>query len=175
MIATVLAFFSYFYGNKMTDVKKPDPKKERSFIMVKPDGVSRGLIAEIIKRFEQKGFTLVAAKLMKASPELVKQHYYDLREKPFYNGLCKFISSGPVFPMVWEGKGIVATGRTMLGETDPANSKPGSIRGDFCIDIGRNTVHGSDSVETANKEIALWFKEEELVDWTQAAYTSIYE
>ncbi|XP_022086189.1 nucleoside diphosphate kinase A1-like [Acanthaster planci] len=170
MIATVLAFFSFIYRTKMTDAKK-----ERSFIMVKPDGVSRGLIAEIIKRFEQKGFTLVAAKLVKASPELVQQHYYDLREKKFYKGLCAFMSSGPVFPMVWEGKGVVATGRTMLGETDPANSKPGSIRGDFCIDIGRNIIHGSDSVETAKKEIALWFKEEELVDWTPAAYSFVYE
>merc|ERR1719474_124895 len=163
MIGSVLALFSLFYRTKMGDAKC-----ERTFIMVKPDGVKRGLIAEIIKRFEQKGFKLVGAKLMQASLELVEKHYVDLKSKPFYKGLCAFISSAPVFPMVWEGKGVVATGRTMLGETDPAKSAPGSIRGDFCIDIGRNIIHGSDSVETAKKEIALWFKEEELVEWTPA-------
>ena len=143
--------------------------------MVKPDGVSRGLIADIIKRFEQKGFKLVAMKFMKADKELLEKHYAELSSKPFFNGLVKFISSGPVVPMVWEGKGVVKTARQMLGETDPAKSLPGTIRGDYCIDIGRNIVHGSDSVETANREIKLWFKDEELVDWKAHNHSCVYE
>ncbi|XP_033631959.1 nucleoside diphosphate kinase A1-like [Asterias rubens] len=170
MIISVLAVFAYFYPDKIMA-----KNAERSFIMVKPDGVQRGLISDIMKRFEQKGFKLVAAKIMKADNELVKQHYIDLKDKPFYPGLCSFISSAPVFPMVWEGLNVVKTGRDMLGETDPAKSKPGTIRGDYCIQIGRNIIHGSDSVETAKKEIALWFKEEELVDWKLSGYENIYE
>lgn len=148
---------------------------ERTFIMVKPDGVKRGLVAKIIKRFEQRGYKLVAMKFMKASEELLEQHYGDLKGKPFYKGLISFIGSGPVAPMVWEGKGVVKQGRVMLGETNPADSKPGSIRGDFSIDIGRNIVHGSDSVETAKKEVNLWFKPEELVSWESPLEKSIYE
>ncbi|XP_028397640.1 nucleoside diphosphate kinase-like [Dendronephthya gigantea] len=148
---------------------------ERSFIMVKPDGVSRGLIAPIIQRFEQKGFKLVAMKFMKADKELLEKHYAELSSKPFFDGLVKFISSGPVVPMVWEGKGVVKTARQMLGETDPAKSMPGSIRGDYCIDIGRNIIHGSDSVETAAREIKLWFKDEELVDWEANNACCVYE
>ena len=148
---------------------------ERTFIMVKPDGVKRGLVAKIIKRFEQRGYKLVAMKFMKASEELLEQHYGDLKGKSFYKGLISFIGSGPVVPMVWEGKGVVKQGRVMLGETNPADSKPGSIRGDFSIDIGRNIVHGSDSVETAKKEVNLWFKPEELVSWESPLEKSIYE
>jgi nucleoside-diphosphate kinase len=150
-------------------------KTERTFIMLKPDAVHRGLIADIIKRFEQKGFKLVAIKFMQASEDLLKKHYAELSSKPFFPGLIKYMSSGPVVPMVWEGKGAVATGRAMLGETDPAKSKPGSIRGDYCIEIGRNICHGSDSVETAKKEIALWFQDDELVNWTPCANGWIYE
>lgn len=154
---------------------KPD-KTERTFIMVKPDGVQRGLVGEIIKRFEQKGFKLVAMKFMQASEEHLRQHYADLSHLPFFPGLVKHMASGPVVAMVWEGLGVVKTGRVMLGETDPAQSKPGTIRGDFCIQIGRNIIHGSDSVESAEKEIALWFsKKEELVNWTPAAYKYVYE
>ncbi|CAK8684553.1 unnamed protein product [Clavelina lepadiformis] len=118
---------------------------ERTFIAVKPDGVQRGLIGKIICRFEEKGFKLVAMKMLTASQELLEQHYADLSTKPFFKGLVKFMASGPVVAMVWEGKGVVATGRVMLGETNPAQSRPGTIRGDFCIDIGRNICHGSDS------------------------------
>lgn len=143
--------------------------------MIKPDAVQRGLIADIIKRFEQKGFKLVAMKFMKASEELLKEHYAELSTKSFFGGLVKFMGSGPVVPMVWEGKGIVLTGRTMLGETDPAKSKPGTIRGDYCVEIGRNILHGSDSVETAKREIKLWFKDEELVEWTPTIAQWIYE
>lgn len=148
---------------------------ERTFIMIKPDGVERGLVAKIIKRFEQRGYKMVGMKFMQAQPDLLKQHYGDLAGKPFFDGLVKFIGSGPVVPMVWEGKDVVKQGRQMMGETNPLASKPGSIRGDYSIDIGRNIVHGSDSVESAKKEIALWFKEEELVSWTSPLEKSVFE
>lgn len=143
--------------------------------MVKPDGVQRGLIGDIIKRFEQKGFKLVAMKFTQPSEELLQQHYADLSKKPFFSGLVKFMATSPVCCMVWEGMGVVATGRQMLGETDPAKSNPGTIRGDFCIHIGRNICHGSDSVTSAEKEISLWFKLEELVEWTPTEQQWIYE
>ncbi|KAF0875183.1 NDKB kinase, partial [Crocuta crocuta] len=153
--------------------------QERTFIAVKPDGVQRGLVGEIIKRFEQKGFRLVAMKLMQASEEHLKQHYIDLKDRPFFPGLVKYMNSGPVFfvppVQVWEGLNVVKTGRMMLGETNPADSKPGTIRGDFCIQVGRNIIHGSDSVKSAEKEISLWFKPEELVDYKPCAFDWIYE
>ncbi|XP_053326586.1 nucleoside diphosphate kinase A2 [Spea bombifrons] len=149
--------------------------QERTFIAIKPDGVQRGLIGDIIKRFEQKGFRLVAMKFVQASEELLKQHYIDLKDRPFYAGLVKYMGSGPVVPMVWEGLNVVKTGRVMLGETNPADSKPGTIRGDYCIQVGRNIIHGSDSVESAKKEIALWFKDEELSDYKSSAYEWVYE
>merc|ERR1711942_87093 len=142
--------------------------QERTFIAVKPDGVQRGLIGEIIKRFEQKGFKLCGMKFMHASEEHMKKHYIDLKDRPFYHGLVKYMSSGPLLAMCWEGTGVVKTARKMMGETNPADSLPGSIRGDFCIEVGRNIIHGSDSVESANKELALWFKPEELYSWTPA-------
>ncbi|KAF4073513.1 hypothetical protein AMELA_G00244060 [Ameiurus melas] len=150
-------------------------KAERTFIAIKPDGVQRGLIGDIIKRFEQKGFCLVALKFLQAPEDLLKQHYIDLKDRPFYHGLVKYMSSGPVVAMVWEGLNVVKTGRVMLGETNPADSKPGTIRGDFCIEVGRNIIHGSDSVESANKEISLWFKPEELVSFKSCAFNWIYE
>ncbi|KAL8163340.1 UNVERIFIED_CONTAM: hypothetical protein K2H54_018496 [Gekko kuhli] len=148
---------------------------ERTFIAVKPDGVQRGLVGEIIKRFEQKGFRLVAMKFMQASENLLKQHYIDLKDRPFYSDLVKYMNSGPVVAMVWEGLNVVKTGRVMLGETNPADSKPGTIRGDFCIQVGRNIIHGSDSVESAQKEINLWFKPDELVSFKSCAHDWIYE
>jgi len=148
---------------------------ERTFIMIKPDGVARGLVAKIIKRFEQRGYKLVAMKMMKADQALLEQHYADLSGKPFFKSLVAFIGSGPVVPMCWEGKDMVKQGRQMLGETNPLASKPGSIRGDFSIDLGRNIIHGSDSVESATKEINLWFKEEELVSWDLPGHSQIYE
>ncbi|ELW62254.1 nucleoside diphosphate kinase A [Tupaia chinensis] len=148
---------------------------ERTFIAIKPDGVQRGLVGEIIKRFEQKGFLLVGMKFMHASEDLLKEHYIDLKDRPFFAGLVKYMHSGPVVAMVWEGLNVVKTGRVMLGETNPADSKPGTIRGDFCIQVGRNIIHGSDSVESAEKEIALWFQPEELVDYKNCAQDWIYE
>merc|ERR1739847_251947 len=120
------------------------------------------------------GFKLVAMKLMQASTELLENHYADLSKKPFFPGLVEYMSSGPVVAMVWEGKGAVKTGRVMLGETNPKDSLPGTIRGDFCIDVGRNICHGSDAVESAKQEISLWFKPEELVDWKTCAHDWIY-
>ncbi|XP_076123232.1 nucleoside diphosphate kinase B [Alosa pseudoharengus] len=149
--------------------------EERTFIAIKPDGVQRGLVGEIIKRFEQKGFKLVAMKFLVASEDLLKEHYIDLKDRPFYAGLCKYMHSGPVCAMVWEGLNAVKTGRVMLGETNPADSKPGTIRGDFCIQVGRNIIHGSDSVESAKKEASLWFKPEEIVSYKSCAVDWIYE
>merc|ERR1712149_154507 len=149
--------------------------RERTFIMLKPDAVQRGLVGEIIKRFEQKGFKLVAMKMMHASEELLKEHYADLSSKAFFPGLVKYMNSGPVVPMVWEGLNVVKTGRVMLGETNPAASAPGTIRGDFCIQVGRNICHGSDAVESAKKEIALWFSPSELNDWKSCEQSWIYE
>jgi len=140
---------------------------ERTLLIVKPDGVQRGLVGEIIKRFEQKGFKLVAMKMVQASDELLSKHYADLSERPFYPGLVKYMASGPIIPMVWEGTGIVKTGRVMLGATDPAQSAPGTIRGDYCVIPGRNLIHGSDSVESAEKEVSLWFSDQEISSWTQ--------
>ncbi|RIA99108.1 nucleoside diphosphate kinase B-like protein [Glomus cerebriforme] len=130
---------------------------ERSYIMVKPDGVERGLVGEIIKRFEQKGYQLLAIQLFSPTKEHLHEHYQDLKEKPFFPSLIEYMLSGPVVGMVWQGKEIVKIGRRILGETNPLNSNPGTIRGDFCIEAGRNLCHGSDSVESAEREIALWF------------------
>ncbi|XP_077302775.1 nucleoside diphosphate kinase [Arctopsyche grandis] len=149
--------------------------RERTFIMVKPDGVQRGIVGKIIKRFEQKGFKLVALKMLWPSEQLLQQHYSDLSARPFFPGLVKYMSSGPVVPMVWEGLDVVRTGRVMLGATNPAESAPGTIRGDLCIQVGRNILHGSDAVESANKEIALWFTDAELVSWTPANEGWVYE
>ncbi|XP_038133710.1 nucleoside diphosphate kinase B-like isoform X1 [Cyprinodon tularosa] len=148
--------------------------QERTFIAIKPDGVQRGIIGEIIKRFEMKGFKLVGMKMKQASEDLLMQHYQDLKDRPFFPTLVNYMSSGPVVAMVWEGKGVVKTGRVMLGETNPADSKPGTIRGDFCIDVSKNIIHGSNSVESANKEISLWFKPEELVSYTSCAFSWLY-
>merc|ERR1719186_1621149 len=103
--------------------------------------------------------------MLNASKDLLEKHYADLSARPFFPGLVSYMASGPVVPMVWEGQNAVKTGRVMLGETNPVDSKPGTIRGDFCIQVGRNIIHGSDAVESANHEIALWFKPEELVAW----------
>ncbi len=138
---------------------------ERTFLAIKPDGVQRGLVGEIIRRFETKGFTLVGLKFQKVSRELAEQHYAVHRERPFFPSLVEFITSGPVVAMVWEGDGVIASARKIIGATNPLNSESGTIRGDFGINVGRNLIHGSDAPETAQYEIALWFKDEELVAW----------
>ena len=139
---------------------------ERTFIAIKPDGVQRKLVSEIIGRFEKKGFKLVALKFMSVSKDLAEQHYDVHKERPFFADLVEFITSGPVVAMVLEGDGVVASGRKLIGATNPLMSEPGTIRGDLGSNIGRNLIHGSDAIETAQTEIALWFKSEELVNWT---------
>jgi nucleoside-diphosphate kinase len=148
---------------------------ERTFIAIKPDGVQRGLISEIIGRFEKKGFKLVGMKFMMVSRELAEQHYAVHKERPFFAGLVDFIISAPVVAMVWEGDGVVASGRKIIGATNPLTSEPGTIRGDLGVSIGRNLIHGSDAVETAQQEVALWFKAEELADWTSTVNPWLYE
>jgi len=148
---------------------------ERTFIMVKPDGVQRGLAGEIISRFEKRGFKLVGLKLMQISRELAEKHYGEHQGKPFFEGLVNFITSGPVVAMVWEGKDVIATARDMMGATNPLKAQPGTIRGTYGIDVGRNVIHGSDSPESAQREIALFFKEEELINYNKTIDAWIYE
>ncbi|MBY0122588.1 nucleoside-diphosphate kinase [Bacillus sp. S/N-304-OC-R1] len=140
---------------------------EKTFLMVKPDGVQRNLIGEIVARFEKKGFQLVGGKLMSISQELAEQHYGEHKERPFFGELVDFITSGPVFAMVWEGENVIATARQMMGATNPKDSAPGTIRGDFAATVGKNIIHGSDSPASAEREIALFFKQEELVDYSK--------
>ncbi|GLI65540.1 hypothetical protein VaNZ11_009098, partial [Volvox africanus] len=141
-------------------------RAEISYIMVKPDGVQRGLVGDIISRFERKGYKLTGLKLYQTPREVAEEHYKDLSAKPFYKDLVNYILSGPVVCMVWEGKGVVATARKMIGATNPLASEPGTIRGDFAIEVGRNVIHGSDSPENGEREAGLWFKEG-LVAWNQ--------
>merc|ERR1711979_114659 len=148
---------------------------ERTFIAIKPDGVQRGLVGEIIKRFEQKGFKLVAIKMVQPGKAHLEEHYADLASRPFFAGLVDYMNSGPIVAMVWEGMNVVKMGRMMLGETNPQASLPGSIRGDFSIVVGRNICHGSDAVESANHEIGLWFKPEELMTYESCTAKWIYE
>lgn len=148
---------------------------ERTFIAIKPDGVQRGLISSILSRFENRGYKLVAIKLCQPTEALLRNHYDDLQEKPFFPSLLSYMLSGPVLATVWEGKDVVKQGRAILGATNPLQSAPGTIRADFAIDMGRNVCHGSDSVESANKEIGLWFKKEELVEYKPALMSWIYE
>ncbi|MBP0030269.1 nucleoside-diphosphate kinase [Roseofilum sp. Guam] len=148
---------------------------ERTFLAIKPDGVQRGLVGNIISRLESKGFTLVGLKLMNVSRELAEQHYAVHKERPFFSGLIEFITSGPVVAMVWEGDGVVASVRKIIGATNPLNAEPGTIRGDFGVDVGRNLIHGSDAIETAQNEINLWFEEEELASWEPSLMSWIRE
>jgi nucleoside-diphosphate kinase len=141
---------------------------ERSFVMVKPDGVQRGLIGEVVARFERRGLKLVAAKLMTVPRDLAEAHYADLKERPFFPGLIKFITSGPVFAMVWEGPSAVTTIRKTMGATNPANAEPGTIRADLAVDVSNNIVHGSDSVENGQREISLWFGADAAVGYTRS-------
>ena len=150
-------------------------KAERTFIALKPDAVQRGLIGKIIARFEEKGFKLVAMKFLQPTVDQAKGHYDDLKALKFFDGLCKFFSSGPIVAMVWEGEGVIAGARKMMGATKPSESAPGTIRGDFCVNVGRNIIHGSDKPESAAKEIAFWFKPEEIVNHTPTVSQHLYE
>lgn len=147
---------------------------EKTFLMVKPDGVQRNLIGDIVARFEQKGFKLAGAKLMTVSVDLAEQHYAEHKERPFFGELVDFITSGPVFAMVWEGENVIASARTIMGKTNPSEALPGTIRGDYGINVGKNIIHGSDSSESASREINLFFNEEELNDYNKQNETWIY-
>ena len=152
-----------------------DPRLERTFIMIKPDGVQRGLIGPIIERFEKRGYKLNALKLFSPTKQLLEEHYAEHQGKGFFNDLVNYMLMGPVVCMIWEGLDIVKTGRKMLGATKPLNSEHGTIRGDFSIETGRNIVHGSDSVESAEREIKLWFKEDEIQKYKRDTDKWIYE
>ncbi|MBH0229588.1 nucleoside-diphosphate kinase [Halobacillus yeomjeoni] len=147
---------------------------EKTFMMVKPDGVQRNLIGDITSRFEKKGFQLVGAKLMQIPTSLAEEHYGEHKEKPFFGELVEFITSGPVFAMVWEGEDVIATARNMMGATKPAEAAPGTIRGDYGVIVGKNIIHGSDSPESAEREIGLFFNSEELVDYQKNDLNWIY-
>ncbi|ELP53058.1 nucleoside diphosphate kinase [Microcystis aeruginosa TAIHU98] len=134
--------------------------------MIKPDGVQRNLVGEIIQRFEAKGFTLVGLKMMQVSSELAEKHYAVHKERPFFPSLVDFITSSPVVAMVWQGEGVIASARKIIGATNPLNAEPGTIRGDFGISVGRNLIHGSDGPDTAKDEVSLWFSDAELANWT---------
>ena len=150
-------------------------REERTYVMVKPDGVQRGLVGEIIKRFEQRGYKLVALKMCSPSKEHIEKHYSDLSTKKFFPALVQYMLTGPVVATVWQGTSAVKVGRTIVGETDPIESRPGTIRGDFCIEKGRNIIHASDSVDNAEKEINLWFSQEEVQKWSKIDEKMVYE
>jgi len=150
-------------------------RKERTYVMVKPDGVHRGLVGEIIKRFEQRGYKLVALKMLSPSQDHFEKHYADLSGKKFFPSLIQYMLTGPVVATVWEGTQAVKVGRLIVGETDPIESRPGTIRGDFCIEKGRNIIHASDAVESAEKEINLWFSQEEQISWSKVDEKMVYE
>lgn len=148
---------------------------ERTLVLVKPDGVQRGLVGEVIARLEQRGLRLCAAKFMQVSRSLAEEHYAVHQGKPFYEGLVKYITSAPVMAMVWEGPNAVAAVRQTMGATRPYEAAPGTIRHDYALTVGRNLTHASDSVENGEKEIALWFKPEELVQWDRPIDSWIFE
>ncbi|TCI27364.1 nucleoside-diphosphate kinase [Exiguobacterium sp. SH3S2] len=133
---------------------------EKTFLMVKPDGVKRGLIGEIITRFEQKGYTLNRLEMLTPSVEVAESHYAEHKEKPFFGELVAFLTSGPVVAMEWEGENVVAVSRLMIGKTNPLDAQPGTIRGDLASTMSQNVIHGSDSVESAERELSLWFATE---------------
>jgi len=137
--------------------------------------VQRGLVGEILKRFEQKGFKIVGLKLLKATKEQAEKHYAEHKGKGFFNGLVEFFASGPLVAIVFEGEDVIASGRKMMGATKPRDSAPGTIRGDFGVNMGRNIIHGSDGPDAAKHEITTWFKEDEIVSWDPAISKWLYE
>lgn len=147
---------------------------EKSFLMVKPDGVQRNLVGEIVSRFEKKGFKLVGAKLMQISKDLAEEHYGEHKERPFFGELVEFITSGPVFAMVWEGEDVIKTARHMMGATNPSEADSGTIRGDYGVTVGKNVIHGSDSKESAEREINLFFNEREILSYNKQDSEWIY-
>ncbi|MFB4169218.1 nucleoside-diphosphate kinase [Virgibacillus sp. JSM 102003] len=147
---------------------------EKTFLMVKPDGVQRNLVGEIINRFESKGFKLVGAKLMNISNDLAETHYGEHKERPFFGELVQFITSGPVFAMVWEGENVIPIARDMMGKTNPLEAASGTIRGDFGMTVGKNIIHGSDSPESAEREINLFFNKDDVLTYSKQDSEWIY-
>ena len=148
---------------------------ERTLVLVKPDGVQRGLIGEVIARLERRGLRLVAAKFMQVTRELAETHYAIHKGKSFYDGLIAYITSAPVMAMAWEGPNAVAAVRQTMGATRPTEAAPGSVRHDFALEVGRNLTHASDTVENGEKEVELWFKQGELVDWKREVDKWVFE
>jgi len=148
---------------------------ERTLVLVKPDGVQRGLIGEIVSRLERRGLRLVAGKFMNVSQDLAETHYAIHKGKSFYNGLIRYITSAPVMAMVWEGPNAITAVRQTMGSTRPTEASPGSIRHDFALEVGRNLTHASDSLENGKAEVSLWFKNEELVSWQRSLDPWIFE
>ncbi|HEY3421749.1 MAG TPA: nucleoside-diphosphate kinase [Methanocellaceae archaeon] len=148
---------------------------DQTFVMVKPDGVQRGLVGDIVSRFERRGLKIVAMKMLVVSDKLAKAHYEEHAAKPFFPGLVGFIESGPVVAMVIEGKSVVPLVRSMVGATNPANSTPGTIRGDLALETGRNVIHASDSPESAKREISLYFDKSEIATYKRIDEHWLYE
>ncbi|HVC23518.1 MAG TPA: nucleoside-diphosphate kinase [Candidatus Dormibacteraeota bacterium] len=147
---------------------------ERTLVLIKPDGVQRGLVGELLGRFERRGLHLVGLKLIALSRELAEAHYGEHRGRPFFDAVIDFISSSPVVAMVWEGPDVITIVRSMMGPTNPGRADPGTIRGDFGVDIGQNVIHGSDSPARAEEEIRLFFQDDELVSWDRDGSRWIY-
>ncbi len=148
---------------------------EQTLVLVKPDGVQRGLIGEIINRFERRGLKLLGMKFMQMSSELASAHYEAHDGKPFYPGLVSYITSGPIVARAWEGNDAIQIVRKTMGATKAGEADPGTIRGDLAVEIGRNLVHGSDSPENAAREVSLFFSADELIDWSRATDAWIRE
>ncbi len=148
---------------------------ERTLVLIKPDGVQRGLIGEIIKRLETRGLRLVAAKFMQVSTELAESHYAVHKGKPFYDGLIRYITASPVMAMVWEGPSAIAAVRQTMGATRPTEAAPGTVRHDYGLQAGRNLTHASDSPENGEIEIAMWFTPSELISWERVSDEWIFE
>jgi nucleoside-diphosphate kinase len=148
---------------------------EQTLVLVKPDGVQRGLIGEVISRLERRGLRLVAARFLAVSQDLAETHYAIHKGKPFYEGLIRYITSSPVMAMVWEGPNAIAAVRQTMGATRPTEAAPGSLRHDFALEVGRNLTHASDTHENGEAEVALWFKPEELVDWGREVDRWVFE
>ena len=148
---------------------------QRTLVLIKPDGIQRGLAGEIIARLERRGLKLVAAKFVEVDTELAARHYAVHKGKPFYEGLIRYITSSPVLAMVWEGPAAIEAVRQTMGATDPRKASPGTVRHDFGLEIGRNLTHASDGIETAEQEIPLWFRPDEIVSWSRASEGWIFE
>lgn len=148
---------------------------QKTLVLVKPDGVQRGLIGEVISRLERRGLRLVGAKFMQVSQDLAETHYAIHKGKPFYEGLIQYITSAPVMAMVWEGPNAIAAVRQTMGATRPTEASPGSVRHDYALEVGRNLTHASDAPDTGESEVALWFRSDELVPWERAVDRWIFE